>query len=145
MTSYGVQMISKDQAERVGDAIVEEARLVTLSRRKRSRIRIPLLCRCPELNSLPPSLQADVVVQAGLEVMRSWRFILAELVWVVVWSYAFWTLTISGNRTSSLVFPFVTSGWAVAYLLRGVFLRSRVRASAAKLQGAVPTAISSGD
>jgi hypothetical protein len=145
MTSYGVQVISKDEAERVGDAIVEQARLVTLSRRKRSRVRIPLLCRCTELNSLPPSLQADVVVQAGLEVMRSWRFILAVLAWVVVWSYAFWTLTISANRTSSLVFPFVTGCWTVAYLLRGVFLRSRVRASAAKLQGAVPTAISSGD
>lgn len=84
-------------------------------------------------------------MQAGREIVRSWRFILALLAWVVVWTYAFWTLTTSGNRMSSLVFPFVTGGWAVAYLLHGLFLRSRVRANAAKLQSAVPTAISSGD
>jgi hypothetical protein len=138
-------VISKDQADRVGDAIVEQARLVTASRRQRSPARIPLLCRCPELNSLPRSLQMDVVVQAGREIVRSWRFILAVLGWMVVWTYAFWTLTASGNRMSSLVFPCVTGGWGVVYLLRSLFLRYRVRAIAAKLQGAVPTAISSGD
>jgi hypothetical protein len=138
-------VLPKDQADRVGEAIVEQARLATLSRRRQSHVRIPLLCRCPELGSLPRPLQEELVGQATHEIGRSWSFILAALVWVGVWMYELWTLTMSGHRMSGLVLLFVMVNWAVLQLLRGLFLRFRVRAMAAQLQGKLPIANSSGD
>lgn len=138
-------MLPKDQAERIGEVIIEQARLATLSRRRRLFVRIPLLCRCPELDSLPRSLQAHLVGQARQEIWRSWRFILAVLALVAVCTYALWTLTMSGHRTSDLVLFFVIVNWAVLQLLRSLFLRARVRALAVRLRSRPPIANSSGD
>ena len=136
-------MLPKDQADRVGEAIIEEARLAASSRWRRRPVQIPLLCRCQELGALPRALQTKLVRQASRETVRSWRFVLVVLTWAAVWIYAFWTLTMSGHHMAGLVFPLVLINWAVLHLLRGLFLRPRVRVMAARLHGQAPSANSS--
>lgn len=128
-------MIPKDHADAVGDAIIEQARLATLGRRRRLPVRIPLLCRCRELDVLPRSLQADVVRQAGHELGRHWPFTFFLLGWTAVWAGAFWALTMFVRSMSGLVLPFIVVNWAVLHLLRGLFMRRRVRVMAARLHG----------
>lgn len=126
-------MLSRERADKVGDAIIEQARLGTLRRPWRP-VRIPLLYRCQALNSLPRSLQQDVVRQAGQELAKSWSFNLFLLAWGCVATGAYWALTMALYHASDLLGPFVAVNCGVLLLLRGLFMRRRVRAIAIRLQ-----------
>lgn len=131
----GESLLPKDQAKALGDAIIEQAQLGTLRHHKTFPVRIPLLCRCRELKSLSPPIQADVIHQATLELRRNWSFIFLLLTWVVIWACVYWTLWTYLHSFSVLVPTLLVVNWVVLKLLRGLFMRRNVRKIASRLQG----------
>jgi hypothetical protein len=73
-------MLSKEQANAIADALLDEARAA----RPRRPAQVPLLYRSRALRSLPNDLQSEVVREAKKEVATNPWFLGAMLVWFAV-------------------------------------------------------------
>lgn len=128
-----VDRLSKAQAERIADDVLQLARTAENRPYTHRLRRLPKLCRCRELDALPPWAQAEVLRRADREVFRSPGFIIGMLAWIAG-LVALWMLAPGTHGKSGLLLPIILAGATVPRLLRTWLLRPRVRKIAMDVQ-----------
>ena len=77
------QVLSKNQAERIADELLEQARASRFGFPDPSGMPVPPLYQCPSMRRLPQGLQSEIVRKARLAAGSSPWFILAVVAWIV--------------------------------------------------------------
>lgn len=118
-------MLSKAQANRIADELLEQARASRFGFTDPSGMPVPPLYQCRAMRHLPQGLQAEIVRKATLAVGFSPLFILATLAWIVVLALVYaLDPTVSGIGVSTV---FLIPAPLAPLLFRALLVRSAVR------------------
>lgn len=125
--------MSRDEADRIADQILHQAKLANRGHRTPVHTSIPLLCRCRELRALPQRVQLEVIREARHEVTRNPVYVLLGLAWIVL-IVALWIFVVAPLRRASLITPLIGISWINPFLVREWLLRRRVQMIALERQ-----------
>lgn len=118
--------MSKAQAERIADELLEQARASRFGFPDPSGMPVAPLYQCRSMRSLPQGLQTEIVRQATLAVGSSAWFVLAVLAWIVAIALVYvFEPTVLGFRTVPSAFMILAP--LAPLLLRALLVRGAVR------------------
>lgn len=133
-------MLSRDQADRIAEKTLQDARSATPNRRPPARTHIPFLYRSAAMVALPPPIQAEVLRTARRDALRSAPFLIALFAWLALVAVV-WMSVISPNRHSNWSIPFTVPIYLLPCLVQCLVTRIRVREMATQLHAlALPEA-----
>jgi hypothetical protein len=119
-------VLSKAQAERIADELLEQARASRFGFPDPSGMPVPPLYQSRSMRRLPPGLQTEIVRQARLAVGSSAWFVLAVVVWIVAIALVYvFEPTVLGFRTVPSAFMILAP--LAPLLLRALLVRRAVR------------------
>jgi Flp pilus assembly protein TadB len=128
-------MLSKEQAHAIADAILASARYPRENRMASAERPIPPLYRCKELSALEPWIRTELVRQASNALNRNPLFILAALVWLLIF-VLFFIYGSEGMHASKYAAPIVIVAWLLPLMIRGLLVRRSIRQVASMLGAA---------
>lgn len=118
--------MSKAQAERIADELLEQARASRFGFPDPSGMPVAPLYQSRGMRRLPPGLQTEIVRKATLAVGSSAWFVLAVLAWIVAIALVYvFEPTVLGFRTVPSAFMILAP--LAPLLLRALLVRRAVR------------------
>ncbi len=119
-------MLSKAQAERIADELLEQARASRFGFPDPSGMPVPPLYQSRSMQRLPPGLQTEIVRKARLAVGFSPWFILAVVAWIVAIALVYvFEPTVLGFRTVPSAFMILAP--LAPLMLRELMVRGAAR------------------
>ena len=125
-------MLSTQNANRIADDIMQQARLDKLSQLTQVVPSLPLLCRFREMRSLPQQVQQAVVRQATADVLRTPAYIVSLLLSILMLGVVWWS-ALGATFEAKAIIPLSVLAIAIPVLLRALLVRYRARAIAAQI------------
>lgn len=118
--------MSKAQAERIADELLEQARASRFGFPDPSGMPVAPLYQCRSMRRLPPGLQTEIVRKARLAVRSSPWFVLAVVAWIVAIALVYvFEPTVLGFRTVPSAFMILAP--LAPLMLRELMVRGAAR------------------
>ncbi len=118
--------MSKAQAERIADELLEQARASRFGFPDPSGMPVAPLYQCRSMRRLPPGLQTEIVRKARLAVGSSPWFVLAVVAWIVAIALVYvFEPTVLGFRTVPSAFMILAP--LAPLMLRELMVRGAAR------------------
>jgi hypothetical protein len=119
-------VLSKAQAERIADELLEQARASRFGFPDPSGMPVAPLYQCRSMRRLPPGLQTEIVRKARLAVGSSPWFVLAVVAWIVAIALVYvFEPTVLGFRTVPSAFMILAP--LAPLMLRELMVRGAAR------------------
>ena len=119
-------MLSKIQAERISDDLLEQHRRERIQEKNAVARRVPLVHSVSGLSELEPWERIDLASQAIRAINNRWYPTLIALAAVAICCSAWWLAGLFSKSTAVSVLLYLLCG-AVVYAMRAYFVRQEIR------------------